>query len=663
MGILGDLVRQATPESSAQQIPGKNKVANIIEFVESEWGLGPPGDPQWLYPVQRIILKAAYGIPLDTRNRSVPVPDSWRCESITMMTEAEYLRYLYDNGRSNIREVKEGEQRREMVLALGRRSGKTEMAACIAAYETYKLLSMGDPQAYYGLPAANRIHIASVATGKEQAGHLYSEVSGYFKKCAFFRPYVANSTQAFTAFQTPGDVKRFGRYADDSSAKATIRVSFHSCISKTLRGAGNIVTILDEMAHFTDSGQSSAESVYTAIRPSKSTFSPKDPDDRRKVIGPVESRIISISSPFGRQGQFYKLFQIGMRGGAVASNMLCINAPTWEVNITIPQSELQEAYLHNPVDFFSEYGAEFSDRSRGWIEDERDIEACIDPDALPKQTGPYKISHFMGVDLALANDNTAIAIGHLETATPGDKPSIVIDLVEQIKAGEGKYVDKDRLDFDEVADWVLDLSKRFYISEGLFDQHCGIPFEQALLKRGLGSMKSIAMTQIINSDVYKNFKDMMWDGRLVLYDHPIPDGKDHCGYIEELLELQEERVSKNVSKVEAPKVEGKHDDRSDALVLMVWAASQKLTHPKYIAKGMPSGKSGRQVPVGERPLTMRQRLSRSGSHESRSIDAQRAKAMGSRRMMNEAMGGRGSRSRQRFQSALTRGMRCRQRLR
>ena len=50
-----------------------------------------------------------------------------------------------------------------------------------------------------------------------------------------------------------------------------------------------------------------------------------------------------------------------------------------------------------------------------------------------------------------------------------------------IKAGEGIYADKERLEFDDVADWVL--GSLMSISRGIFDQ-AGIPFQQALEKRG-----------------------------------------------------------------------------------------------------------------------------------------------------------------------------------
>ena len=588
----------------------KTQVADIITFIESDWGLR-----MRLFPVQKVILKAHYGLPLDDKDPCVHITD-FRRKNPRSLTEKEYLEYLFDEGRCNIREVIPGVQKREMILSIGRRSGKTTISACIAAYETYKLISKGDPQGYYGLPKSNNIQIISVATDKDQAGLLYQEVSGHFRNCSFFSPYMANNTQSYARFQTPVDIERTGSYADDVTAKATLKITFRSCVAKGLRGAGNIVVILDEVAHFTDKGQSGAEQVYNAVTPSTSAFSEKDPQDNRIPIGDVEGRIILISSPLGKQGLFYKMFQQGFKGDESSENILSIQAPTWEVNPTIPASEFLKHYGKDPVVFYTEYGGVFSDRTRGWIEDPYDLEQCIDPKLKSRKNGKPRIAHFMGIDIALVGDGCAVAIGHIETV--GGKSKIVLDLVDGIKAGEGDYEDYDRLEFDDVADWIYKFTRRFYIAEGLFDQWVGIPMEQALMKKGLKQMKCEHFSKQKTSEMFKNFKDMMWDHKIVLYDDPIPDGEYHCEYIQEILELQATKHSKYVITVEAPNVKGKHDDRSDAIVRMTWLASQHLGGSKYISTGNNRNGGGRSM--RRTPTSPSLRTRQTGSHSSRQVN-------------------------------------------
>ena len=560
---------------------------DIIEFIESSWGLNIS-----LFPVQRVILKAHYGLALDDTVHDVVVTD-WRRENPQKLTEAGYLRKLYAEGRSNIKEVEPGRQRRELVLSIGRRSGKTFLCACVVAYEVYKLILKDNPQSYYGIPKTNVIQLISVATDKDQAGLLYNEASGHFSNCAFYKPYTANNTMSYAKFQSPEDIKRFGRYVDDPTAKATIKVSFKSCVAKGLRGAGNIVIILDELAHFNDVGQSDALKIYRAVKPSLAAFSPKDKTDRRITIGKVEGRILSISSPLGKQGFFYRKFRQGWRAGLESRNMLCIQAPTWEVNPTVEAEFLAEEYVTDPDSFFTEYGAEFTDRTKGWLQPAA-LLACVSPMLRPAHKAPVRAPHFMGIDISaglIDGDYCAVAIGHID-----DTGNIILDYIERIRAGEGDYEALERLSFDEITSWLYALSRRFYISSGLFDQWAGMPFEAALHKKGLTQCKSVFFTKPLTSQVFANFKTPMYEKNLVLFDFPkVVDvqGEMHSPYIAELMELQAETHSKYLITVEAPNTPDKFDDYSDAIVRMVWEATQHMGKRKYIAGSMNRNRNGK----------------------------------------------------------------------
>lgn len=625
-GGLSTLIRKAgrdvkVPEGDSARGVGTADIFNILDYIEQPWGLWMDGQDgrSALYPAQRFIVKLYYCLPLDTTlpddpYRRIQVTDMFNTKVLYEFTEAEYLTFLYNEGRCNIGE--QDHDRRELILAIGRRSGKTTLSGIFASYEVYRLLNLLNPQSYYGLPNGNRIQIISVATDKDQAGLLFNEVTSHLAKCDYFKPFIVNNTLGWVNFRTPYDIEKFGptmRQQDGRfvsfNGKATMRVTFKSCIAKGLRGSGNVVVILDEVAHFQDKGNSSAKEIYDAVTPSQAAFSRKDPNTRRPAIdpitgeeAPVESRCILISSPLGKSGKFYEKFELAMHAGEGAQNILAIQAPTWEINPTVPSAYYKEKYHEDPVTFDTEFGARFSDQAQGWMERESDLMACVEPDRRPVTRARPKMPHQMGIDVGLIGDGTAIAITHVE------EDQIILDYHEVWYAGVpwkesnphlcGEFstdyaktlANVERLDFDEIAKWILTLCKRFHTASGLFDRWNGIPLEQTLHKRGLKQFKAEFFTRDMTSKLFQAAKMFIFDERLVLYDWPIPErGKEgetkHSILIAELLALQARQVSKNIVMVEAPQKKGAHDDISDALIRSVWLSMEAMLNQKHAARG------------------------------------------------------------------------------
>jgi len=79
---------------------------------------------------------------------------------------------------------------------------------------------------------------------------------------------------------------------------------------------------------------------------------------------------------------------------------------------------------------------------------------------------------------------------------------------------------------------------------------------------------------------------MCIDRKLRLFNDKPSEHKD-SDLIDEILKLQVSQFSKNIIKVEAPKLKGNYDDRSDAIVRSVWLATEAMR------KGMVSSSAAR----------------------------------------------------------------------
>lgn len=604
---LSDLVRKVGRGTRDQdEAISEDDAMDIIEFIESPQGLrfAKAISGSSLFPVQKFILKMFYNLPLDDTDHYIRVPRSWRHIGSSEpgayfdFTEVEYLDYLYKEGRCNIQ--KQDHDRREMILPIGRRSGKSTISAMIAAYETYKLLRKYNPQQFYGTPEGAPVQICSIATSREQAAILYKEVRRHFNNCQFFSQFLESETQTEAKFYTPRDL--------ETGAKPSLRLTFYSAVAKGVRGAANIAAIMDEVAFFNNSGQASSYEVYQALSPSLAQFSPKDPKDPSKPIGNSHGRMIMISSPYAREGLFYDQYELALSGTKGAKNLLMIQAPTWEVNPTIPFDYFESEYEKSPVVFWTEFGAQFTDKVRSWIERDEDLQSCINPESRPILRGRPRERHFMGLDLAPRGDRTVVTLTKIED----EKIKLVYH--EQWQAKHSWYdlnphleepflpyclgmESIETLEYDEIANWIKLLTKKFFITEGYFDQYEGISFEQSLAKLGISHIKSKRFTRKESSDMYQAFKILMLNDNLDLYDYVLADdtGYERQGfspYLQELMELQGHAKGKHLMVVQAPQVAGKHDDFSDSLVRSVWLAAEKISRrqgassSKYAPPGM-----------------------------------------------------------------------------
>lgn len=552
---------------------------NIIEFAESPWGLGLGSNPDAppLFPVQKFILKCAYNIPLSgSENRQIIIKDKFNEKERFRFNELEYLHFLGEEGRINIKEVTGNpvDTRPNILLVIGRRGLKTSTISILIAFEVYKLIRKFSPHAYYNIMPNDEIWVSCIATQQEQASELFRRITGHLEQAECFKRYRNKPTLNYMQLNTERDLEQFG------GNRPSIRVVAAPCSGRGLRGHNNICAVMDEMGYFFESETSADKSdkmVYDAVTPSVARFN--------SPTGEPHGKVICISSPNTRKGQFYDLYQRSFESNC--NDLLMIQAPTWEVDYTLSSKYLRAKYSENPLSFNNEFGAQFSDRIYAWIENEQVLRLNIIPGLKTKTHSYERLPHFMGVDVGLQNDGTAIAICHIvKKETPnGFRDFIELDCVEV------RYAKDEGLEFfhpEDIADWIATFAEKFFIVKGSMDQHYGLSIVPQLHKKGFKQIQMTHTSREFNSRVYQNLMSKMLDGTLRLPEgeEKVRDGakvKDHP-LIAELLVLQATQHSKYMISVEAPKVAGMHDDMSDAYSRAVFLATEYMSTGGGVSK-------------------------------------------------------------------------------
>jgi len=537
---------------------------NIIEFAEAPWGLGLGSSVEFppLFPVQKFYLKCSYNIPLDDTDRSIIVRDRFNEKELYHFTELEYLKYLYEDNRINVKEITGDpkDTRNNICLVIGRRGTKTTLISISIAYEIYKLLKKFSPHQFYNIMPTDEIWITCIATKEEQSSEIFGRITGHLEHSDFFKRYRSKPTANFMYLNSEWDIQQYGY-----NQRPSIKVVAAPCSARGLRSHNNIVVIFDEMAYFFESEVSadkSAKAVYESVTPSVAGFNAPD--------GTPHGRIISISSAGVKRGQFYELYQRSFE--ADCKDLLMIQAPSWEANPTLSSKWLRMKYVENPLSYNSEFGGQFNDKITAWIENEQILRMNVIPGLKVKSHTYERVPHFMGVDVALQNDGTAIVICHIvkKETSNGMKSFIELDLAEVRYA---KDEGKEFFNPDEITDWIILFAEKFFIIKGDMDQHYGLSIVPQLHTKGYKQFSFTTANRESNSRMYQNLMIKMLDASLRL---PEGDNKKDHPLVAELLTLQATQHSKYLITVEAPQSKNSHDDLSDAYARAVLLATEYM---------------------------------------------------------------------------------------
>ena len=543
------------------QLSSKNiddsKPMNIIDFAQSKFGLGVK-----LYPGQRFILKLFYGLPLDDKvdeTDPIIIRDQFNEKTVHTFSEREFLDFLYLEKRINIdfaQYSKRDKAYNEAIFAIGRRGSKTVMSSIITLYTLYLLMRLPDPHEYFRVMPADYIGIAIASNGKIGADRQYEAISSMINNSPFFKRYLVSDNGADIILDTRKavDLRTEGKYLDGYQIKISA-----FAVSPAVRGASNVVVILDEFAHFIDSevgrkAKNLDEVMYEALTPSISGFTTPD--------GKSFGKKFIISSPNGPKGFMYRMLQ---EAHTYNENTLAINTPSHWINLRVSGDEIKDLWNKSELSCRQEYLGEFVTKESDWIKNPNKIWACVNklnPNQLPGYKLNNNIKYYLGIDLGLSNDGAAFSVAHIEPIRPeqvyiddeyekitAKDETLIVDYINYLKPAEGETLSN-----VAVLDQIALLLSRFNIVYGVYDQWAGELWTQLFKQRGFNMLHVMNATQQSNNDVAMNFKQLIMEGRLMLPDYP--------EFIDEIFSLKETVGRNGLIKVENTM---EHDDMFDAV--------------------------------------------------------------------------------------------------
>jgi len=469
----------------------------------------------------------------------------------------------------------------EVILQLGKGSGKDHTSTVGCAYLVYKLLCLKDPATYFGKPPGDAIDIINVAVNAQQA------------KNVFFKGF-KNKIEKSPWFAGKYDAKMDNVEFD----KAITVYSGHS-ERESHEGLNLILAVLDEISGFAQestSGNENAktgEAIYKAFRGSvdsrfpdygkvvllsfpryKGDFISKRYDD---VVAEKETEFKKhtfVLNPALPEDDPGNIFDIEWEEDRIESykfpGVYALKRPTWEVNPTRTIEDFKLAFYTDPADAMMRFACMPSVSSDAFFKSRDKIEKSLalrnpldqfrrfDPSFKPNLDTTY----FVHADLAQKHDKCAVAISHVEKWVEVQTfneytqivPFVVVDAIawwEPRREGP--------VDLSEVKNWIINLRREgFNLGLVSFDR-----WQSFDIQRDLKSVGINTETLSVAKKHYEYLAMLFYEERVAAPHIEI--------LLEELLEL---RIVSN-NKVDHPRKKSK--DLADAMCGSVYNA---ISHSK-----------------------------------------------------------------------------------
>ena len=422
----------------------------------------------------------------------------------------------------------------EIILQLGKGSGKDFTSTVACSYIVYKLLCLKDPARYFGKPSGDAIDIINVAINAQQA------------KNVFFKGFKSKIERS------PWFAGKFYAKAESIEFDKGITVYSGHSERESHEGLNLILAVLDEISGFAnevgtgnDQGKT-ADNIYKAFRASVDSrypdlgkvallSFPRYPGDfisqryddviaDKEVVTKTHTFVMNPDLPEDQAGNS---LTIEWDEDSIISykypGVFALKRPTWVVNPTRKIDDFKLAFFTDMGDAMQRFAciptfasdAFFKQRDkvqqamsiRNPIDSVRRFEETFKPD-------PDKV-YYVHADLAQKHDKCAVAIAHVEKWVNIQvvkdyeqiAPIVVVDAVAWWEPRiEGP------VDLSEVKQWIQNLRRLgFNIGQVSFDRWQSFDIQNEL--------KAIGMRTDTVSVAKKHYEDMamlIYEDRLVM---------------------------------------------------------------------------------------------------------------------------------------------------
>jgi hypothetical protein len=464
----------------------------------------------------------------------------------------------------------------EVILQLGKGSGKDFTSTVACSYIVYKLLCLKDPARYFGKPAGDAIDIINVAINAQQA------------KNVFFKGF-KNKIE-----RSPWFAGKFYAKAESIEFDKAITVYSGHSERESHEGLNLILAVLDEISGFAqeigggnDQGKT-ADNIYKAFRASvDSRFPdlgkvallsfPRFPGDfisqrydsviaEKESISQKHTFIMNPDLPEEAEGNS---LQIEWDEDIITSykypGVFALKRPTWVVNPTRTIDDFKLAFYTDIGDAMQRFACVPTFASDAFFKQREKVRACmtirnpIDSSKRFDETftpDPNK-KYFVHADLAQKHDKCAVAIAHVEkwvsVQVMKDYEQVVpMVIVDAVVYWEPKV--EGPVNLSEVKQWIQNLRRQgFDIGMVSFDRWQSFDIQNEL--------KSVGIRTETVSVAKKHYEDMamlMYEERLAMPAIEL--------LFEELTEL---KIMKN-NRVDHPRKSSK--DLADAVCGAIFGA-------------------------------------------------------------------------------------------